>query len=79
VIISALVVLGSGRLFTEQHRFVCFFQGSRKGLKVGAPVKVQGVQIGSLAQILLRLPPSEGTLRQDVAAADDKIESRRRT
>jgi paraquat-inducible protein B len=67
-IITALVVLGSGRLFTKQHRFVCFFQGSLNGLKVGAPVKVRGVQVGSVAQILLRLPPSEGMLKQEVSA-----------
>jgi MlaD protein len=33
--------------------------------KVGAPVKVRGVQIGSVAEIELGLPPSEGSLRSN--------------
>ena len=64
LIVAAVVVLGSGRLFRKEHRFVCFFQGSLNGLKVGAPVKVRGVQIGSVTQILLRLPPSQGRPRK---------------
>lgn len=58
----ALVVLGSGRLFHRPHRFVCFFGGSLNGLKVGAPVKFRGVEIGTVEKIMLRLPPSYGTL-----------------
>lgn len=64
LIITAMVLLSSGRLFRKEHKFVCFFKGSLNGLKVGAPVKVRGVQIGSVVQILLRLPPSDGTLKQ---------------
>ncbi|SRR5579875_893537 len=61
--IIALVVLGSGRLFRRQHKFIAFFSGDLNGLRVGAAVKVRGVQIGSVTQILLRLPPSDGTYR----------------
>lgn len=64
LIITAIVLLGSGRLFRKEHRFICFFKGSLNGLKVGAPVKVRGVQIGSVVEILLRLPPGDGVLRQ---------------
>ncbi len=62
LILVALAVLGSGRLFRRPHRFVCFFQGSLNGLKVGAPVKVRGVEIGTVEKIMLRLPPSYGTV-----------------
>lgn len=60
--VAALVVLGSGKLFRHPHRFVCFFQGSLNGLKVGAPVKVRGVEIGAVEKIMIRLPPSYGTV-----------------
>jgi paraquat-inducible protein B len=61
-LIVALIVVGSGRLFTKPIRFICMFQGNLNGLKVGAPVKVRGVQIGTVAAIELRLLPSQGRL-----------------
>ena len=63
LLITAVVVLGSGRLFSRQRKFICFFSGDLNGLKIGAAVKVRGVQIGSVSQILLRLPPGTGTYR----------------
>jgi paraquat-inducible protein B len=66
ILVVALIVVGSGRMFTKPIRFICMFQGNLNGLKVGAPVKVRGVQIGTVAEIRLRLSPSEGRLRPDV-------------
>jgi phospholipid/cholesterol/gamma-HCH transport system substrate-binding protein len=65
LMMTAIVLLGSGRLFRKEHGFICFFKGSLNGLKVGAPVKVRGVEIGSVAKILLRLPPGDGMLRHN--------------
>jgi paraquat-inducible protein B len=66
--ISALAVLGSGSLFKKSHRFICFFQGSLNGLKVGAPVKVRGVEIGSVAEIRLRPDRSDGRFKSGTGA-----------
>jgi paraquat-inducible protein B len=66
ILVVALVVVGSGRMFTKPIRFICMFQGNLNGLKVGAPVKVRGVQIGTVAAIELRLLPSHGTLRPGI-------------
>jgi paraquat-inducible protein B len=66
--ISALAVLGSGSLFKKSHRFICFFQGSLNGLKVGAPVKVRGVEIGSVAEIRLRPDRSDGQFKSGTGA-----------
>jgi paraquat-inducible protein B len=63
---TAVIVVGSGRLFRKPVQFICMFQGDLNGLKVGAPVKVRGVQIGSVASIRLKLTPTEGQLRQDI-------------
>jgi len=67
VLVAALVVVGSGRLFVKPLMFVCMFQGDLNGLKVGAPVKFRGVQIGSVAAIKLYLSPEEGRLRPGVS------------
>jgi paraquat-inducible protein B len=62
ILIVALIVVGSGRIFTRPVRFICMFQGNLNGLKIGAPVKVRGVQIGTVATIQLRLLPSQGRM-----------------
>jgi len=66
ILVVALIVVGSGRMLTRPVRFICMFQGNLNGLKVGAPVKVRGVQIGTVAEIKLRLSPSEGRLRPGI-------------
>src|SRR5215469_12060273 len=63
ILIVGLVVVGAGKIFRKPTRFICMFQGNLNGLKVGAPVKVRGVQIGEVSAIRLRLDPSEGELR----------------
>ena len=66
ILIVAFIVIGSGRMFTKPIRFICMFQGNLNGLKIGAPVKVRGVQIGTVASIELRLLPSQGRMRPGI-------------
>src|SRR5277367_2712149 len=66
ILVVALIVVGSGKLFMRPIRFICMFRGNLNGLKIGAPVKVRGVQIGTVAAIELRLLPSQGQMRSDV-------------
>jgi paraquat-inducible protein B len=66
ILVVALIVVGSGKMFTRPIRFICMFQGNLNGLKIGAPVKVRGVQIGTVAEIKLRLSPSQGRLRPGI-------------
>jgi len=66
ILVVALIVVGSGKMFRRPVRFVCMFQGNLNGLKVGAPVKVRGVQIGEVSAIQLRLLPSQGTMRPGI-------------
>jgi len=56
---ASLVVFGSGKFFKKTNKYVLFFDGSIKGLSVGAPVLFQGVQIGSVESIVLRVDPKE--------------------
>jgi paraquat-inducible protein B len=53
--ITAVAVLASGRLFRKTHSFILVFRGNVNGLRVGAPVKIKGVTIGSVTDIQLRL------------------------
>lgn len=53
LVLSAIMVFGSGRFFTETERYVLFFQGSVKGLNVGSPVLFRGVKIGSVVKVVL--------------------------
>lgn len=66
LVVVAILVVGSGSLFKKPVRFVCMFQGSVNGLRIGAPVKFKGVQIGTVEQIKLSLNASEGQLKPDV-------------
>lgn len=51
--VIAVAVLGSGRLFQQGHEYVLFFKGDVSGLRVGAPVKFKGVQVGTVKRIRL--------------------------
>ncbi len=51
--IMALVVFGSGKLFRKVKKFALFFEGSIRGLTVGAPVYFKGVHVGSVDEIRL--------------------------
>jgi paraquat-inducible protein B len=54
LVVAAILLWGSGRLFRTTAEVVCYFEGSVNGLEVGAPVKARGVPIGKVARIQLR-------------------------
>jgi paraquat-inducible protein B len=54
LLVLALLLFGAGKQFNASTlSFVVFFDSSLNGLAVGAPVKMQGVQIGSVKEISL--------------------------
>jgi paraquat-inducible protein B len=55
LVVGAVTILGSGRLFRKTYEFVLYFEGSVSGLREGAPVKYKGVEIGAITSILLQL------------------------
>src|SRR5579863_865166 len=69
LLITTIAIMGSGQIFHHRRRFICFFDGNLNNLNVGAPVKVRGVEIGKVVEILLALPPSEGLVKEKSADA----------
>jgi paraquat-inducible protein B len=58
IMAASLVVFGSGKFFKQTVKCVLYFDGSVKGLNVGAPVLFQGVPIGSVTSIVLEVDPT---------------------
>jgi len=59
---ASIVIFGSGKFFKQTDNYLLHFEGSIKGLNVGAPVLFQGVQIGSVTSITLRANREKMTL-----------------
>jgi paraquat-inducible protein B len=51
LIVIGILVFARGQFLTEKRTFVLYFEGSVKGLNVGAPVDFQGVKVGSVTDI----------------------------
>ncbi|MGH7813204.1 MAG: MlaD family protein [Candidatus Binataceae bacterium] len=68
LVILSIALFGSGRLFRKRYRYIVFFSGSVNGLRVGAPVKFKGVEIGDVAKIRLRIEESPGIGQISAAA-----------
>ena len=49
--VTGLVVLGGGHFFRLTNPMVAYFEGSVKGLSIGAPVTFQGVRIGTVSDV----------------------------
>jgi len=53
--VIGVLVFGSGRFFRHTQEFVTYFDRSVNGLRVGAPVKFKGVEVGAVTRIELSL------------------------
>ncbi len=68
---GALTVLGVATLastawFGDRHTFISFFDESVNGLERGAPVKFQGVPVGTVAELLIQIDQTDKTFRVPV-------------
>jgi paraquat-inducible protein B len=53
--VVGVALFGSGRLFRTTYEYVLYFTGDVNGLKIGAPVKFKGVEIGAVKDVLLNV------------------------
>ena len=51
LLITAIMVFGSGTFFKQSDKYALFFDGSVKGLSEGAPVIFRGVKVGNVDSI----------------------------
>jgi phospholipid/cholesterol/gamma-HCH transport system substrate-binding protein len=63
LVVVGLLLLGGAEFLTEKRTFVAYFEGSVKGLNVGAPVEFQGVKVGSVTDIQLQFLTADNEFR----------------
>ena len=63
LVVIGVLLLGGAKFLTEKRTFVAYFEGSVKGLNVGAPVEFQGVKVGSVTDIQLQFLTEDMELR----------------
>ena len=61
--IAGVMMLGSGKLFTESIKCVMYFEGAIQGLYVGAPVNFRGVKVGSVTSIKMQFDRQNFAIR----------------
>lgn len=60
--VAGIVLLGGGRLFSDDLEYVLYFDGSVSGLSIGAPVVFRGVPMGSVTKISLVANTSDSNI-----------------
>jgi paraquat-inducible protein B len=63
LLVAAVLILGSGKLFTREFVYITYFAGSVKGLNVGAPVVFRGVKVGRVTDISIMTNPQSVELK----------------
>ena len=51
LMVVSLVVFGSGKFLKKTYKYAIFFRSNTSGLSIGAPVKLRGVQMGTVVDI----------------------------
>jgi paraquat-inducible protein B len=62
LVVAGVLIFGSGTLLRDLETYVLYFEGSVKGLNIGAPVMFRGVKIGSVTDIVLQYNPEDLTV-----------------
>ena len=57
--VAGVLIFGSGKLLRDLEKYVLYFEGSVKGLNIGAPVMFRGVKVGSVTDIALQYNPDD--------------------
>ena len=70
--VGAVFLFGSGRFFSDTQKYVLFFDESLKGLSIGSPVTLAGVEIGSVTDIQVELDLEEMSYRAPVTIEIDR-------
>ena len=78
LVVAGIVIFGGGKFFKRTVDFVMYFQGSVRGLDVGAPVRLEGVKVGTVTKIDAIFDPAsdEITIPVRIQLDLDAVESK---
>jgi paraquat-inducible protein B len=71
LLIAAVLIFGGGQFLKKKAEYVIYFDGALNGLNIGAPVKLQGVQIGTVKEISLEIDPKFVSISKPVVIEID--------
>ena len=66
LVVAGVLVFGSGELFTQKTQYILYFEGSLKGLTIGAPVNFKGMRVGKVTDIFLEIDEDDFDIRTAV-------------
>ncbi len=55
LLVIAIIVFGGNKLFEKENIVIAYFDGSLKGLSIGAPVTFRGVNVGQVKSIQIHI------------------------
>ena len=61
--VTGIAYFGGSEFLAEKNTYVAFFEGSLKGLNIGAPVTFKGVRIGAVSDIVVRYDSGDQSVR----------------
>ena len=64
--VAGLVVFGGGKFFRQTQTVVAYFDGSLKGMAIGAPVTFNGVKVGSVTNVKVVIDERDSSIRTPV-------------
>lgn len=70
--VGGVLLFGSSKMFRETHPYVLYFADSVKGLNPGSAVRMKGVRVGEVKEILLSWNQKEGDLHIPVIIEVDE-------
>jgi paraquat-inducible protein B len=81
LLVTAILILGGGRLFRTTAAVIVYFDDSVGGLRVGAPVKFRGIEIGAVKDVRINmagvaLDPHHVRIPVVLEIDEDKLRSR---
>lgn len=63
---TAIVIFGGNKFFAKENLMISYFEGSLKGLSVGADVTYRGVSIGQVKEIKIHIRPDSSSNKQKI-------------
>jgi len=77
LVVIGVLLFGGGRFWKERPTYVMFFEGSVKGLSIGAPVIFRGVRVGSVMDIFMYFDGKDLSVRIPVLVelGEGKVEA----